>query len=63
MRCLFECMKQKLWHCQGWRVACTNARGLGGVPLRTPKFYSANYTDDVKEVIAIQFFVVVKRKK
>ena len=36
-----------------------NPRGLGGVPLRTPKTYNAARTDDVlyilKEIIAARY--------
>jgi len=33
-------------------VAVQNQRGLGGVPLKTPRTYCATNNEDVREVIA-----------
>ncbi|CAJ0915397.1 unnamed protein product, partial [Mesorhabditis belari] len=36
---------------QGWRCVVVNARGLGGVPLKTAKTYNAAYTDDFRDIV------------
>lgn len=36
---------------KGWRVVVFNSRGCGYSPVTTPQFYSASYTDDLREVV------------
>ncbi|XP_057967434.1 embryogenesis-associated protein EMB8-like [Malania oleifera] len=36
----------------GWRVVVFNSRGCADSPVVTAKFYSAGYTDDLREVVA-----------
>ncbi|KAJ8451085.1 hypothetical protein Cgig2_026894 [Carnegiea gigantea] len=35
----------------GWRVVVFNSRGCGHSPVTTPKFYSASFTGDLREVV------------
>ena len=35
----------------GWRVVVINARGLGGIPLRTPRTYNGANTEDVTHIL------------
>ncbi|KAJ0962146.1 hypothetical protein J5N97_029974 [Dioscorea zingiberensis] len=35
----------------GWRVVVFNSRGCGDSPVTTPQFYSASFTDDLREVV------------
>lgn len=38
-------------HEKGWRVVVIVPRGLGGIPLKTPKTYNAAYTEDVAHIM------------
>ncbi|KAM7494398.1 hypothetical protein LguiB_029007 [Lonicera macranthoides] len=37
---------------EGWRVVVFNSRGCGDSPIITPQFYSASFTEDLREVVA-----------
>ncbi|KAK3030674.1 hypothetical protein RJ639_035878 [Escallonia herrerae] len=37
---------------KGWRVVVFNSRGCGNSPVTTPQFYSASFTEDLREVVA-----------
>jgi len=36
---------------KGWRVVVFNSRGCAESPVTTPKFYSASFTGDLRQVI------------
>ncbi|KAK1382268.1 Embryogenesis-associated protein EMB8 [Heracleum sosnowskyi] len=36
---------------KGWRVVVFNSRGCGDSPVTTSQFYSASYTEDIREVV------------
>ena len=38
---------------QGFRPVCFNSRGCAGGPLTVPQFYSASFTNDLREVVAL----------
>ncbi|CAM6105672.1 unnamed protein product [Calypogeia fissa] len=35
----------------GWRVVVFNSRGCGDSPVTTPQFYSASFTEDLRQVV------------
>lgn len=37
---------------KGWRVVVFNSRGCGDGPVITPQFYSASFTEDLRDVVA-----------
>ncbi|KAI9092288.1 hypothetical protein K1719_027788 [Acacia pycnantha] len=37
---------------KGWRVVVFNSRGCGDSPVTTPKFYSASFLGDLREVVS-----------
>ena len=40
-------------HAAGFRPVCFNGRGAAGGPLTTPQFYSASFTADIRQAVAL----------